>query len=65
MAHPQALGLGGVESLEEPLAARGSQAWTRIAHRDKHAVRLGRTGADDQVSRPFARAPHRLDRVDG
>src|SRR5258708_6700403 len=62
--HPQTAGLRRVEGGEEVLETRRVQAWPRILHRDQHAIRIGLTGGDEQLSRPFRDRAHRLDSVD-
>src|SRR5216684_2591450 len=63
-AHPQTVGLRRVEGGEEVLETRRGQAWPRILHRDQHAIRLGLSGGDEQLSRPFRDGAHCLDSVD-
>src|SRR5262245_54912484 len=62
--HPQPARFGRVERLEQPLNALGSQARTRIPHRDEHSFRVGFRSADEQIPRPFAACAHCLHSVD-
>ena len=62
--HTHAVSFCRVEGIEQALEARWRQPRTRIPHRDEHAVRLGRPGADQRFSRAVTVAAHRLQGVD-
>src|SRR5882672_569094 len=62
-AHPQTAKLRRVEGLEHALKSRRREAWTRIAHLDRHAIWFV-AGADEQFPLLFADVAHRFDRVD-
>src|SRR6266404_5866740 len=60
---PQTVRFRGVESLEHALKNRGREAWTRISHLDRHAIRFV-TAADEQFPLLFADVAHRFDGID-
>src|SRR5205823_5217124 len=52
-----------VESLEHAVKSRRREAWTRISHLDRHAMRFV-TCADKQFPLLFADVAHRFDGID-
>src|SRR5882762_3707687 len=60
---PQTARFGGVESLEHALKSRRREAWTRISHLDRHAIRFV-TRADEQFPLRFADLAHRFDGIE-
>src|SRR5205807_9077514 len=59
---PQTARFRGVESLEHALKSRRREAWTRISHFNRHAIRFV-TGADEQIPLRFADVAHRFDGI--
>src|ERR1700740_2786761 len=60
---PQTARLRRVESFEHTVKSRRCESRSRISHLYRHAIRFV-TGADEQLSLPFADAAHRLDGID-
>src|SRR5258708_9200955 len=63
-AQAHALGLGGVERLEQAVQTLRIQSRAGIPQTDEYAVRSISARADQQLPRPLADAAHRLDGVD-
>src|SRR6266481_6064044 len=63
-AQAHALGLGGVERLEQAVQTLRIHSRTAIPQTDEYAVRSISARADQQLPRPLADAAHRLDGVD-
>src|ERR1700733_9930709 len=61
--HPESAGLGGVESVENVLAAFRINAGPGISYRYDHTPRLGLLGADRQLSWTPLNQVHRFDRI--
>src|SRR5215467_9481183 len=59
-SHTQAVGLGRVEGVEEPVQALGLQAWAGILYCDKHATRTILLGSDQQLPLRLSRSAHRF-----
>ena len=62
--HTHALGLGGVERVEQTFKTLRVQSRARILHGDEHGARGLLSSADQQLPRPLGDTAHRLDGVE-